>query len=298
MASILSLIANPDRPVLDPPLLDRVWAAIAAAGALAGEPRWLASGIALDCPIVRGDPHLALASARAALGPAPVDANLIEASARRKRLLIADMDSTIVTSETLDEMAGFAGLKEQIAAITKRAMNGEIDFAGALRLRVGMLEGLPVDALQQTLAATRLTAGARTLVQTMRAAGAFTALISGGFTFFTAAIKERCGFHLDRSNILEIQDGRLTGRLIGPIVDRETKLSALHELAREQRLQPADTLAVGDGANDLAMLKAAGFGVAFRAKPVVAAEASLAVNHGDLTALLYLQGYAREEFRE
>jgi phosphoserine phosphatase len=195
-------------------------------------------------------------------------------------------------------MAGFAGIKDEIAAITRRAMNGEIDFAEALRLRVGRLKGLGLGALDETLRATQLTPGARALVQTMRAAGALTALISGGFSFFTAAIAERCGFHLDRSNRLEIEAGRLTGRLTGPIVDRDAKLAALRELAREQELQSSETLAVGDGANDLAMLNAAGFGVAFRAKPIVAAEARLAVNHGDLTALLYLQGYAREEFRE
>jgi phosphoserine phosphatase len=298
MASVLSLIAAPTRPVLDAGLARTVASAIEAAGALVGESTWLAPGIALDLPLGPCDPRQALAAARAALGPAPVDANLVQAAGRRKRLLIADMDSTIVTTETLDEMAAFAGLKDRIAAITAQAMNGEIDFASALRLRVGMLEGLPAAALEQTLAATRLTPGARTLVQTMRQAGAFTALISGGFTFFTTAIRERCGFHLDHSNTLEFADGQLTGRLIEPIVDRDTKLASLREFAGARGLDLAETMAVGDGANDLGMLKAAGFGVAFRAKPIVAAEARLAVEHGDLTALLYLQGYHRDEFRD
>ncbi len=297
MVSILSLIANPENPALDDALARSVRSALAASGAAPDDILWLAPGIALDLQFRAGDPARALLAARAALGQAPVDANLVDDGDRRKRLLIADMDSTIVTTETLDEMAAYAGLKGEIAAITRRSMNGEIDFAEALRLRVGMLTGLPTSALEATLAATALTRGARELVQTMRHAGAFTALISGGFTFFTGAIRDRCGFHIDRSNRLEFADGKLTGRLIAPIVDRDAKLASLTELAREHRLALAETLAVGDGANDLAMLRAAGFGVAFHAKPIVAAEARLAINHGDLTALLYLQGYAREEFR-
>jgi phosphoserine phosphatase len=295
MANILSLIADPAHPVLEAGLIRRVRQAVAAAGAEAAEPIWLAPAEALDLPLGPGDPAPALAAARLVLGQAPVDANLVHGASRRKRLLIADMDSTIVTTETLDELAAHAGRGDEIAAITRRAMNGEIDFEGALKLRVGMLAGLPVAALEATLAATRLTQGARILVRTMRASGAFTALISGGFSVFTGAIRERCGFDVDRSNQLEILDGRLTGNVTPPIVGREAKLATLTELASLRGLTPADTIAVGDGANDLAMLKAAGMGVAFRAKPIVAAEARLAVDHGDLTALLYLQGYARDE---
>ncbi|MBI1775935.1 MAG: phosphoserine phosphatase SerB [Proteobacteria bacterium] len=298
MPSILSLIANPAKPVVDSHLAEAAREALAAAGSRPGEARWLAPGIALDLPLAAAAPERSLAAVRAALGETPVDANLIEAAGRRKRLLIADMDSTIVTTETLDEMAAFAGLKEKIAAITRRSMNGEIDFAAALRERVAMLAGLPVTALEKTLAATELTPGARALVQTMRQHGAFTALISGGFTFFTGAIRQRCGFHVDRSNVLDIADGKLTGRLAAPIVDRDAKLAALQEFTLAHGLAGDASLAVGDGANDLAMLGAAGFGVAFRAKPIVAAEARLAINHGDLTALLYLQGYRQDEFRE
>jgi phosphoserine phosphatase len=175
-------------------------------------------------------------------------------------------------------------------------MNGEIDFPTALRERVAMLEGLEVEALRRTLAATELTDGARTLVRTMRAHGAYAALVSGGFTFFTAAICERCEFDVHHSNELEIEAGRLTGRLVGPVLDRDAKLAYLQRYAAQRQLIPTETAAVGDGANDLAMLQSAGLGVAFRAKPVVTAAARTRIDHGDLTSLLYLQGYRRSEF--
>ncbi|MSP48534.1 MAG: phosphoserine phosphatase SerB [Alphaproteobacteria bacterium] len=288
MSLVLSLLVDPARPILDRRLVDR---ARKAAGE-AGDPAWLAPGAACDIA-VGSDADLAVI--RQALGDAPVDANLIPATARRKRLLIADMDSTVVTTETLDEIAAHAGLKEVIAAITRRSMNGEIDFPTALRERVAMLRGLAVDALGKTLEQTELTSGARTLVQTMKTHGAFTALVSGGFTYFTSAIGRRCGFDLDRSNVLGTADGALTGELVGPILDRTAKLDSLKELSAARGLTLADTIAVGDGANDLDMLGAAGFGVAFHAKPAVNAETRIQVRHSDLTALLYLQGYRRDE---
>lgn len=289
MPQMLSLLVDPADARLDPSLVDAIRTVLGNAG----QPDWLAPGIACDV-LVADDADLA--AIRHAIGDAPVDANLIPTEARRKRLLIADMDSTIVTSETLDEIAAYAGLKEVIAPITRRSMNGEIDFPTALRERVAMLKGLSVDALQKTLDATALTPGARTLVQTMKKGGAYAALVSGGFTFFTGPIARQCGFDLDRSNVLEVADGKLTGGLVGPILDKTAKLDSLKELSARQKLSLAETITVGDGANDLDMLGAAGLGVAFRAKPVVNAETRVQVRHGDLTALLYLQGYRRDEF--
>ena len=226
------------------------------------------------------------------VGDAPVDVFVLPAAARRCRLLIADMDSTIVTGETLDELAAFAGVGEQVAAITRRSMNGEIDFSAALRDRVALLRGLELSALERTWAGVRLTPGAAELVATMRAHGAMTALVSGGFTFFTGRVAALCGFDLHRANTL-VDDGRvLTGAVSEPILDRGAKLAVLRELSAGM----PDSMAVGDGANDLDMIRAAGVGVAFHAKPVVAAEARFRVEHSGLRALLFLQGYAVSEF--
>ncbi len=237
-----------------------------------------------------------LATVRAALDGAPVDAIAQPGEGRRKRLLIADMDSTIITGETLDELADFAGLKARIAAITARAMNGELDFKAALRERVAMLKGLPVAALEQTWQRMRLTAGARELVATMRANGATTALVSGGFTFFTGRVAALVGFDLHRSNLLLDDGTALTGAVAEPILDRHAKVATLLELAARDHLALSATLAVGDGANDLDMLRAAGLGVAFRAKPIVAAAAQVRVDHADLRALLFAQGYRARDF--
>ena len=236
-----------------------------------------------------------MAQVRAALDGAAIDAIATPAAGRRKRLLVADMDSTIVTGETLDELADFAGLKDRIAAITARAMNGELDFKAALRERVAMLKGLPVDALERTWQRVRLTPGARELVATMRAHGAYTALVSGGFSFFTSRVAALCGFDVHRSNMLLDDGAALTGHVAEPILDRDTKLATLTGLAAERGLELSATLAVGDGANDLDMLRAAGLGVAFHAKPIVAAEARARVDHADLRALLFAQGYRGEE---
>jgi phosphoserine phosphatase len=216
---------------------------------------------------------------------------------RRKGLLLADMDSTIINVECLDELADYAGVKTQVAEITERAMRGELEFEGALRERVGMLKGLALSALQAAYdERVRLNPGARTLVRTMAANGARCLLVSGGFTFFTSRVAQAAGFQAHRANTLIEADGALTGQVGEPILGREAKLAALREEAGALDLDLAKTLAIGDGANDLAMIEAAGLGVAYRAKPIVAAQADAKVDHADLTALLYFQGYRAEQF--
>jgi len=235
----------------------------------------------------------------AAIGDKPVDFAVQPALNRRKRLLIADMDSTIINVECLDELADFAGVKDKVSEITERAMRGELAFEGALRERVGMLKGLATTALQTCFdERVRLNPGAETLVKTMAAHGARCALVSGGFTFFTSRVAQAAGFHLNRANTLIEADDALTGEVGDPILGKEAKLAALNEETAALGLTPADALAVGDGANDLAMIEAAGLGVAYRAKPIVAARAHAKVDHADLTALLYFQGYRAEEFAQ
>lgn len=294
MPHILTLVAAPG--ALDPALVSRVRGALEALGAAPGTPDWLAEREAVDIPFADAAAEQAAAAARAALADAPVDAIAMPAEGRRKRLLVADMDSTIVTSETLDEIAAYAGLKERIAEITHRSMNGELDFRQALVERVGMLAGLDVSALEATWAQTAMMPGAAELVGTMRANGATCCLASGGFTFFTGRVAEKLGFHHHVSNVLLIEDGKLTGKVAEPVFDRNAKLTTLKRLATENSLPLAATLAVGDGANDLDMIQAAGLGVAYRAKPVVAAAARARVDHTDLLALLYMQGYRRADF--
>jgi phosphoserine phosphatase len=258
-----------------------------------GAPVMLSPGEAADIPT---DAAPDMNRVRAALGKRPLDAIATGKRGRRKGLLIADMDSTIVTAETLDELADFAGLKDKIAAITRAAMNGELDFHEALRARVAMLKGLKLDALEKTWARVTLTPGAQELVRTMAAHNATTALVSGGFTFFTSRVAALAGFHIHRANTLLDDGAALTGTVAEPIVDRDAKLATLRELAAERNLRLAATLAVGDGANDLAMLQEAGLGVAFHAKPIVAAEARARVDHADLRALLFAQGYSANQF--
>ena len=232
----------------------------------------------------------------AALDGAPIDVIAMPVQDRRKRLLVADMDSTIITGETLDELAAYAGLGEKIAAITARAMNGELDFEAALRERVAMLKGLSVRALEQTWQGIRLTPGARELVATMRAHGAFTALVSGGFSFFTSRVAALAGFDLHRSNELLDDGSVLLGRVAEPILGRSAKLAMLRELCARHGVPVSAALTVGDGANDLDMLLAAGLGVAYHAKPIVAASARARVDHADLRALLFAQGYPASAF--
>lgn len=295
MPHVLTLIAAPG--ALAPAQLLAAKAALNALGADTDAPVWLAETEAVDLPFAALAPEQAIAAAKSALGEdAPIDFIAQPAEGRRKKLLLADMDSTIVTSETLDEIAAFAGLKDRIAEITARSMNGELDFRQALIERVGMLKGLDASALEETWKATELTAGAATLIATMRANGAHTALVSGGFTFFTSKVAERCGFHEHHANTLLLEDGKLLGTVGEPILDRDAKLATLKRLAAQLGLSLAETAAVGDGANDLAMIQAAGLGIAFHAKPVVAAAARHRIGHGDLTGLLYAQGYRASEF--
>jgi phosphoserine phosphatase len=288
MRYVLTLIANRTSTTLTQATIARVRTAVAG-----NEPVVLSAGEAADIPLSQPPD---MAAVRSALDGAAIDAIAQEAAGRRKGLLIADMDSTIITSETLDDLAGFAGLGERIAAITARAMNGELDFKDALRERVAMLKGLSLDALEQTWLQVELTPGARELVATMRAGGAMTALVSGGFTFFTARVAARLGFDLHRSNVLLDDGSALLGSVAEPILDRTAKLDTLHLLAQQQGLPLSATLAVGDGANDLDMLREAGLGVAFRAKPIVAMSARNRVDHADLRALLFAQGYPADAF--
>jgi phosphoserine phosphatase len=291
MSYVLTLVAARERIVLTQAIIDRV--RDAAGGGLT--PVLLSPGEAADIP---GVPNDDLAAARLALEGAPIDILATRARGRRKQLLVADMDSTIVTGETLDELAAQAGAGEAVSAITRRSMNGEIDFAEALRARVAMLRGLPLSALDATWRGVSLTPGARTLVATMRAHGARAALVSGGFTYFTERVAALCGFHSHHANVLLDDGAVLTGEVAEPILDQGAKLAALQALGKAASLRRASSLAVGDGANDLAMLKAAGLGIAFRARPIVAAELRNRVDFADLRALLFAQGYPASAFRD
>ncbi len=300
MQYILTLIGDPAKRNLDPSHVETARSALRSFEAEVGEPDWLAPEIACDLPfdgMFEGGLLLAAETAiRHALRHRPVDVVAQEAAGRRKRLLLADMDSTIVTIETLDELAAFAGVKEEVAAITWQSMRGEVDFEDALARRVRMIAGLPVEALEETYRLVEFFPGAEALVRTMVANGAYTALVSGGFTFFTDRVRDRLGFDHAEANVLEVADGRLTGRVVPPMINRDGKLRALMRICRDRGIAVADTLAVGDGANDLSMIRGAGMGVAFRGKPAVAAAARARIDHGDLTALLYIQGYRQEEF--
>lgn len=266
-----------------------VEAARAAAGDRAGPARRLAADAA-EFEVV-GDAARPLAAVRAALSGRPVDANAVPAANREKRLLICDMDSTVISVECIDEIADFAGVGDRVAAITERAMRGEIDFDGALRERVGLLAGLRESVLEEVYAArVTLNPGAEEMTRTMAARGARTALVSGGFEFFTERVAAAAGFASHQANRLLVEGGRLTGAPGEPILGREAKLSALKRLTAEIGAGPEDAVAVGDGANDLAMIGAAGLGVAYRAKPAVAAAADARIDHADLTAVLRLQG--------
>lgn len=289
MPFILTVVADQKAVSLTPARLNHIRNTVRGA-----PPTVLSDGEAADIPVATAPDPAILA---AALEGAPIDAILTKPRGRRKALLIADMDSTIITGETLDELAGYAGIGERIAAITRRAMNGELDFKAALRERVAMLKGLDLGALEQTWQRVRFTPGAQELVATMRAHGAMTALVSGGFTFFTSRVAASLGFDVHRSNTL-LDDGvALTGQVAEPILDRDSKLAALHELAATRGVKLSATLAVGDGANDLDMIRAAGLGVAFHAKPIVAQEARARVDHAGLRALLFAQGYPASVFR-
>jgi phosphoserine phosphatase len=282
---VLTLIAGPGETALP-----RIAAALAAALPLAAPPDWLAPDVACDLFLASGIAG-AEAVAHAAAGDAAIDVLAQPTADRRKRVLVADLESTIIENEMLEELAEFVGLRARVADITRRAMNGELDFAAALAERVALLKGLPAAVLDEAAARIRLMPGARELIATSRAAGVRTALVSGGFTVFADRVAAELGFERVVANRLDIVDGRIAGTVASPIVTRDGKRKALLALARTAAVATAATAAVGDGANDLPMLLAAGLGVAFRAKPNVAAAARWRLDHADLTGLLYAQGY-------
>jgi phosphoserine phosphatase len=299
MTHVVTLICRPDAPALDEDAVAKVRRQLPQAGGT----RWLDPNVAADIPFspeAASETSALMPALRAALEQRPVDIVIQSTAHRRKRLFVADMDSTMIGQECIDELADLVGLKAHVAAITDRAMRGEIAFEPALRERVALLKGLPASVTEQVIAErVRLTPGGRTLVATMRAHGAYACLVSGGFTAFTQRVAAMIGFDEDRGNVLELEDdGRLAGSVREPILGREAKLASLREIRARLGLAQAETLAVGDGANDLAMIGEAGIGVAYHAKPAVAAAAHARIDHGDLTALLYLQGYARSEFRD
>lgn len=266
----------------------------AAAGRSVGEVRWLAAGYAVEADVDGSDAVDDQVWGRwQELG---IDVVVQPDGPRRRRVLVADMDSTMIRQECIDELAAYAGVGERVADITARAMNGELDFAAALHERVALLRGLPA-TVTDTVIAERITftSGGDVLLATMRAHGAYTALVSGGFTHFTRVVAGRLGFDEHRANTLEVDGGRLTGRVVLPVLGQEAKVSALQDIAASRGVRPADVLAIGDGANDIPMLRLAGTGLALHAKPVVSAQVPVRVNHGDLTSALFLQGYAEAE---
>jgi phosphoserine phosphatase len=287
---VVTLLTNPETPVLERVTVESLRNAWGG-----GAARWLDPGVAAEfdldhVPENRWQVWEDLQALR-------VDMAVQNAQGRKKRLLIADMDSTMIRQECIDELADEAGVGAHVARITARAMNGELDFEGALRERVGLLKGLPEAVIARVLRdRITLMPGGRVLLATMKASGAHAALVSGGFTAFTSAVAGLLGFDENRANTLHLADGQLTGTVAEPILGKEAKLQALQEITARLRITPAQAIAVGDGANDLPMLLAAGTGVALHAKPRVQAECDIRVNHGDLTALLYLQGYSRDEF--
>jgi len=291
MTLVATLIAGPSGPVLDDSTIAR-----AVAGRDAGVD-WLAPGVAADLALEAPSPASVEADLRRHFHDLPIDIVVQPTAHRRKKLLVADMDSTIITVECIDVLAARAGIGEQISAITARTIRGELDFASSLRERVALLAGTPVTALEDAWREdVALMPGARTLIATMRAHGAMTALISGGFTWFTERVAQLAGFDLHRANRLDIAEGRLVGTVEEPVLGRDAKETLLRALVEDNGMAMADSLAVGDGANDIAMLGAAGLGVAYHGVEAVKKVAPARIEHGDLTALLYLQGYRRGEF--
>lgn len=303
MPAVVTLIAAPDSHCLSETIVNEVRAILNPAKSL--PTRWLADREACTLTTASSLAEVTPFSTamRTTLGQKPIDIHLTETDhpdkleVWRKKLLVADMESTIICEELIDELASRTGLGDEIAAITARAMRGELEFAAALQSRVAQFKGFDVGLLDEIYTnSVTIMPGAETLIKTMRSNGAITALVSGGFTAFTKRIADRLGLDSQYGNRLEIIDDKITGRILPPIVDRATKAAALKELASAHEIKAEETMAVGDGANDIDMLKIAGLGVAFRGKPVVEDAADVAVRHGDLTSLLYLQGYTRDAF--
>jgi phosphoserine phosphatase len=294
MSLVATLIVNPAQSDLDSTAIDAARAVLPSPA----NAEWLSEGVAADICFSSNDDIRTISDRlRGALSELRVDVVVQPQTDRRKKLLLADMDSTMIGQECVDELADFVGLKPQVSAITERAMRGEIEFEPALRERVALLKGLPVSVIDEVLAnRITITPGAIELVHTMRKHGGYTCLVSGGFTLFTSRIAAMIGFQENRGNELLVQDGKLTGRVGEPILGREAKLATLFDLREAFDFDNIDALVVGDGANDLGMIEKAGLGVAYHAKPAVAAAAGARIDHGDLTALLYAQGYKRSEF--
>lgn len=294
MQNILTLITAPHNAVLTPRVANAVRDALALARGKVGPADWLEPGIACDIPFDNVAPDEAAKAARTALRATPVDVLVLKPENRRKKALVADMESTIIRNEMLDEIAFLADIGEQVAEITRRAMNGELDFYEAIRERVGLLKGQPASLLDKAAERIKLMPGAAALVATLKQNGVHCALVSGGFDYYTQPIAQQLGFDEQQANHLILENDAIAG-IREPILGREAKLEALQRVAREKGIGVDDCIAVGDGANDLAMLGAAGLGIAFHAKPKVQEAARFNIRHGDLTALLYAQGYRRDE---
>ncbi len=295
MESVLTLVGHPTARDLASETVLQVSEVLRHRGAEVGSPDWLADRLAADLPFSRLDPRVAMELVRQALGEMEVDLVAQPAAGRLKRLLIADMDSTMVQSETMDDMAALLGIGAEVSEITRRTMLGELKFEESLRRRVAMLEGHPWAVTREVVRALTLSPGARSMVRSLRAQGCYTVLCSGGFTFCTEPVAEICGFNEHHANVLLHADGKLTGRVAEPILGRAAKVERLRALVKERGLKPHEVAAIGDGANDIGMLQAAGLGVAYRGKPAVREATPYHINHSDLSALAYFQGLREEE---
>ncbi|WP_119165094.1 phosphoserine phosphatase SerB [Algihabitans albus] len=298
MAFVLTLIADPSRRKLSAQAVDAARTALTSGGGNVGPSDWLSPDEACDLPFEGLSTLDAERLVREALRDLPVDLAAQPLAGRRKALLLADMESTIIAEEMLDELAETVGLRDEIAEVTARAMSGDLDFEEALEARVAKLAGLPLGEVERAAERMTFNPGARSLIRSLRAAGVPCILVSGGFTIFADLVAEACGFSAVRANVLEIEAGKLSGGVHKPILGRKAKLDALERLSAELSVTPAAACTVGDGANDLAMLNAAGLGVAYRGKPAVRAAARYALDVADLTGLLFYQGYRRADFAE
>ena len=295
MDFVLSLISSPAAAELTPALLDRVNHGLDAAGARAGGIVWLDPARAAEFPFA-GDDAAVLEEIRRRLTDLPVDVNVLPAAHRRKQLLVSDMDATAIIGETLDELSTYTPHKAEIDNLTRQSVNGLMSFADTLVARVRLMQGLGEDAFARTWDTIEATPGMKTAIATMRANGAYTALVSGGFTYFTARVRDALGFDCDVANDLEFADGKLTGRIPPPLIDPRAKVDTLRRLARERGIAAQATLAIGDGSNDIPMLQDAGLGIAFQGKPKVKQAVPVWLDYAGPTGLLYLQGYKRSEF--
>lgn len=295
-STVLTLVADPNNVSPFSTIVDAAAARLRELGSEITRTDWLNADVACDL-YFDGPADLNTLCKALSTTLSKVDYCLQPVQYRKKKLLLADMDSTIITVECIDELADFAGLKTEVSAITEKAMNGELDFDDAFRSRVAMLKGLHEEVLQQVFdERVKLMPGARTLIQTIKANGAYSALVSGGFTFFTSRVRDQVGFDMDDSNTLLFVDGELTGKAAEPILNSQAKLNNLNRLINELKVSREESVAIGDGANDIPMIEAAGLGISYHAKPKAAAAADAMIRYGDLTTLLYYQGYRHGEF--